>query len=67
MDTYELRSELADIKMQIKNTDLPENLFDDKELVDLAMKAIMIKEMRKMNENLSDIYGKLKPRSHFGM
>ena len=67
MDTYELRSELENIKTQIKNADLPENIFNNKELINLAMKMIMIKEMRKMNESLDDIHGKLKPRSHFGM
>ena len=67
MDTYELRSELENIKTQIKNADLPENIFNNKELINLAMKMIMIKEMRKMNESLDDIHGKLKPRSRFGM
>ena len=67
MDTYELRSEIENIKMQVKNADLPETLFDDRELVTLAMQAIQIKEMRKMNESLVEIRGKLRSRAHFGM
>ena len=67
MDTYELRSEIENIKMQVKNADLPETLFDDRELVTLAMQAIQIKEMRKMNESLVEIRGTLRSRAHFGM
>jgi hypothetical protein len=66
MDTYELRSELEAIKLQLKNADIPEKLFNNKELVNLAMKLVMIKELRKMNENIRDLKSHIS-RNRLGM
>ena len=67
MDAYELRSELEDIKRQLKNADIPETLFNNKELIGLALKKIMIDEFKKTNDVLIDIRGKLSRSNHFGM
>jgi len=52
MDVFALKHSIADVKSQLDSAGIDHNKSSNSELINLAMKALMLDELRALNKNL---------------